>query len=220
MPCIYYVYAYIRSKDSNTAKAGTPYYIGKGKGKRAYQKHRSGPRGIAVPSDISYIVFVETNLTELGALALERKMIAWYGRQDNKSGILLNRTDGGDGTSGAVRSIEYLHKLSCRIRLPHSANTREKIGNSSRGRKNFTEEQKVEMSILRKNNKWWNNGVEQCFSPVPPDELYKRGRLRFNNVGAAIGAETNKGKKWWTNEKITKFSTMSPGPDFKLGRTC
>jgi len=26
----FYVYAYVRSKDSTTAKAGTPYYIGKG----------------------------------------------------------------------------------------------------------------------------------------------------------------------------------------------
>ena len=44
---IYYVYTYLRTKDSKTAKAGTPYYIGKGKGDRAYAKHKS----VNVPID-------------------------------------------------------------------------------------------------------------------------------------------------------------------------
>jgi hypothetical protein len=89
---IYYVYAYIRSKDSLVARAGSPYYIGKGKNDRAYKKHE----GVQKPSNKKYIIIMEKNLTELGALSLERRYIEWYGRKDIGSGILHNRTDGGD----------------------------------------------------------------------------------------------------------------------------
>lgn len=87
MHCDYYTYAYLREDD-------TPYYIGKGRGRRAYLPHKKHARR---PKDKSRILILKRNLTEEEAFKHEIYMIAIYGRKDIGTGILRNLTDGGQG---------------------------------------------------------------------------------------------------------------------------
>lgn len=95
----YYTYLYLRED-------GTPYYVGKGKNKRAYIK--SNRDVIHPPTDKSRIVILHSNLTEEQAYAIECELISLYGRKDLGTGILHNRTDGGEGTSGHVKTQEWI----------------------------------------------------------------------------------------------------------------
>lgn len=82
----YYVYAYLRED-------GTPYYIGMGRNYRIYSKLKR----IKPPRNKRYAIIVEKHLTQVGAIALERRLIEWYGRKDIDTGILRNKTAGGEG---------------------------------------------------------------------------------------------------------------------------
>ena len=138
----YYVYAYLR-------KDGTPYYIGKGKRKRAWGNNHS----VLVPNDNTKILILEANLTEIGAFALERRMICWYGRKDNGTGILRNRTDGGEGVCGAIFSDETRRRMSLgqKGRI-HSEKTKLKMSKAAKGR-TFSEKQKL--NLIEANSKTW-----------------------------------------------------------------
>jgi hypothetical protein len=101
-PSGFYVYAYIRLN-------GTPYYIGKGTNKRAWLKHYT-QKSITTPPK-NRIVILESNLTELGALALERRYIKWFGKKCDNTGILHNLTDGGEGVTGYKHTPETREKM-------------------------------------------------------------------------------------------------------------
>jgi hypothetical protein len=148
-PRRFYVYLFLRSKDSTHGKKYSPYYVGKGSDNRCYGK--SG-RPAKRPKDISYIVTVQEGLTEEEAFSLERYCIAMYGRLNIGTGILHNRTDGGEGRSGYVVSEEtrrrMSHKgpanalwgrtgeLSPRWGASHTEETKKKLSEAKKGERN------------------------------------------------------------------------------------
>lgn len=137
---IYYTYAYLREDR-------TPYYIGKGKCNRIYDKRKI----IKPPKDKSRIIFLKQNLTEEEAFKHEIYMIAVFGRKDLGTGILHNRTDGGEGSSGIVTSQDTRKKLSNIWKgRKHTEETKKKMSENRKG-KLLSEETKIKLSEMRKN---------------------------------------------------------------------
>lgn len=161
----HYIYAYIRQD-------GTPYYIGKGVGRRFKAPHG---KHIAVPKDRNRIVLMETNLSQVGALALERRYIAWHGRKANGTGILRNLTDGGEGIFGYKHTEEY-----------------KKQSSESRKGKGYWKGKKIPKETVEK--------LRQANLGRPLSEDHKQ-KIREANLGRVISEETrmklslaNKGK--------------------------
>ena len=87
----FYVYMHIRLDNGNV------FYVGKGRGNRAYSKNRSDYWKSIVDKHDYKVVIVQDNMSEKDAFAKEILMIKWYSARNQCE---ANFTLGGEGLSG------------------------------------------------------------------------------------------------------------------------
>jgi len=159
-PYKFYTYAYLREDR-------TPYYVGKGQGNRLYRRKK---KDIHPPKDKSRIIFLKQNLNEEEAFKHEIYMIAVFGRKDLGTGILHNKTNGGNGSSGKIVSGETRKKLrDINLGKKYSEETKEKLrkikGGKNHplyGKKHSEETKKIQSQIkLGKNNPFYGKKHSQ-----------------------------------------------------------
>lgn len=105
---VFYVYVYL-----NPLKNMQPFYVGRGKGDRAFHhlrasssRNRHKSRTISkirreTGGDPPPVIIHKSGLSYDESCRIERELIAEYGRADLGTGTLTNLTDGGEGISGA-----------------------------------------------------------------------------------------------------------------------
>jgi hypothetical protein len=215
-PNRFYTYAYLREDK-------TPYYIGKGTGDRIYSTNRRNNP----PKDKSRIIFLKQNLTEEEAFRHEIYMIAVFGRKDLETGILRNKTYGGDGISGYVFSEETKKKLSeAHKGKTHSEESKRKMSEVNKG-KTLSEEHKIKLSEAKKGKTFSEESkrkMSEAHKGKTFSEEHKR-KISETNKGRTLSEETRrkisearKGRKWWNDGcGNRKRMVECPGDGWRLG---
>jgi hypothetical protein len=190
----YYTYAYLRED-------GTPYYVGKGKGSRVYQKHSKIP----VPPK-NRIIFLKQNLTEEEAFKHEKYMISVLGRKDLGTGILRNLTDGGEGSSGVIMSDDHKSKISKKLKnrvftLKHRKN----LSDAQKGKKLTKEHKEKIIKNLKVPLLYWYEIISPTNEIFIVDNLRQfclENDLHTSHMYSVCNKKFNHHKNWKVVKKL------------------
>jgi hypothetical protein len=180
----FYTYLWLRED-------GTPYYVGKGSGRRAFimSSHRVNCPRIGNTVDRNRIL-VQSYKTERESFRAERFLISLYGRMDIGTGCLRNCSDGGEGASGFRSTPERNQKLrTANLGKKHSPATLIKLRECHLGVR-LPAETRRKMSIAR-------SGIP--LSKEHREKLSRHAKNRSPEHRAKLGAAISRamqGKPW------------------------
>lgn len=197
------------------------FYVGKGKGRRAYMMRDRNSHHRAIMGKLSRegsgmeVRMVATGLTEDEAFALEVERIAFW----RKSGAdLANHTNGGDGVSGLKMSDEAKSKMSAAKKgLPgratmlgkkHSDETKAKMSEAHKGVKK-SPEHAAKVGLKRKGkiaSPETRAKISAAKTGISPSKE-TRNKLSLSNKGQKRSEETiKKMKEAWGKRKAKFFN--------------
>lgn len=179
----FYVYVYWRLDENKR-----PFYVGKGKGERAWAPHPQNPHFNRIVAKHPYKISCAWHgESEEEAFRIERLLIAVFGRRNNQTGTLTNLTDGGQGTSGIVFSEERNRKISAALKVV--CNTPEqRRKNSERVKKLFEDPE------LRKRH---SAAMEKAYSDPERKKMAAANLNKTNNTLEGREKISNRMKQKW-----------------------
>lgn len=205
-PNRFYTYAYLRED-------GTPYYIGKGEGRRAYSRNHS----VFVPPE-ERIIFLKKNLLEEDAYQHEEYLISIFGRKDLGTGILHNKTNGGDGTRGMLLTETQRNEISRRqleeknhfFGKKHTPETRKRMSEAQTGEKHsmfgrkhrMESREKISNSVKGENHPLYGKGHSEETKIKMRENFKKVYKITYKDGTYEIikGIE-----EWMESNKISRY---------------
>lgn len=166
---------------------GRPCYVGKGKGAR-WRHHGKYGRNRHLLNIIKqaraqgqelHRVKVRENMSEAEAFMLEKELIAFYGREDIDTGILVNLTDGGDGPAGYKMPPELrAHHSAIKRGLKQTPESNAKRSAALKGRR-MPAEQRAKLSASQRGKKklfgWWSTEDGRAKQRANNPTVFKSG---------------------------------------------
>jgi hypothetical protein len=188
----FYIYAHYRN-DTDVV-----FYIGKGEGNRHNSKQGRNPYWHNIVKAHGYKSEILQHFeTEEEAFQAEQELIAELGRKDLGNGLLVNMSDGGEGASGAVRTLEQRKNYSAK------AWKRTEAGKASmRGDLNPAKRDDVRAILSARN-------------PHRDPVIREKGAAKFRAMGEAHPSKSQKHRAMMREKNPTK----DPAVRAKIAKT-